>query len=255
MNIEVMTSPLRHRRKKRRSISLTQPRYRWELLPKVASNIEYGNRSQAHRDLDALLESFARDSGHDLELQKIRCFQTMSAVMRGARRGGAAADALFKDHLVTLNAISKLKSWRAVVRSMHKYVDHLFTQTADAGKNANSGMRSKVDRVLAGIRASLSRPRTLEHYAGELRVSTGHLSRSFTAIVGRPFRDEVRRLRNEEACRLLVHSQLKLAAIAARVGMQSASQFIADFRRDLGITPAQYRKRHPRRRPVREFAL
>ena len=131
MNIEVMTSRLRHRRRKSDDASRAPYRYRWELLPKVASNIEYGNRVQAHRDLDALLLSFSRDSGHDLELQKIRCFQTMSAVMRGARRGGAAADALFKDHLDTLNAISKLKSWRAVARAMHTYVDHLFTQTRE----------------------------------------------------------------------------------------------------------------------------
>lgn len=244
-----MTS--RRSTKKSRTQRGAPRRYRWELLPKLASEIEYGMRAQAHRDLDALIALFIRDSA-TLALGKIRCCQTMSACMRGARRGGGDSDVLFDEHLAMLEAVSRLKSWKQLARSMHAYLDELLAHLAP--QKPASAMAAKVRSMLAAMRASLKNPQTLEQYAAQLNVSTGHLSRTFTASVGRPFRDEVRRLRNEEACRLLVHSALKLAEIAQRVGIASTSQFIADFRRELGITPAEYRRRHPRRRPKREFA-
>ena len=226
-------------------------RYRWELLPKLASEIEYGMGALAHRDLDALIASFVRDS-ETLSVGKIRCCQTASACMRGARRAGADSAALFDEHLALLESVARLKSWKQVTRRMHGYLDELLAHLAPQTKT--NAMAQKIRGMLAAMRASLKTPQTLEQYAAQLNVSSGHLSRTFTAMVGRPFRDEVRRMRNEEACGLLVHSQLKLAEISQRVGIASTSQFIADFRRELGITPAEYRRRHPRRRPKREFA-
>jgi AraC-like DNA-binding protein len=243
MNIEAMIS---HRQKLRAS-----KRYRWDLLPKLASEIEYGMRPEAHRNLMALIESFKRDSD-SLTVGKMRCAQTMSACMRGARRAGAPSHVLFGEHLVMLDEVSAMRSWNGVSRRLHAYLDELFEHRAP--RKQPLAMAAKVQQILSVVRASLAQPRTLEHYAAELNVSTGHLSRAFAAIVGRPFRDEIRRIRCDEACRLLVHSPLKLAEIARRVGVQSASQFIADFRREVGLTPAEYRRRHPRRRPVREFA-
>ena len=234
-----------------RKSRLIPKRYRWELLPKLASEIEYGMRPQAHRDLTTLIDSFRRDSA-TLSVGKIRCCQTASACMRGARRGGADSGALFDEHLALLDAVSKLKSWPRLTRRLHDYVDELLEHLAP--QKPSSAMAEKIRGMRESMRASLKSPRTLSQFAVQLGVSTGHLSRTFTALVGRPFRDEVRRLRNEEACGLLVHSELKLAEVAQRIGIASTSQFIADFRRELGITPAEYRRRHPKRRPKREFA-
>ena len=247
MNIEVMTS----RKKPRRAKGTASQRYRWDLLPKLASEIEYGMRGQAHRDLESLIQSFRRDSD-SLTVGKMRCAQTMSAAMRGARRAGADSHALFGEHLSMLDEVSAMRSWERVSRRLHGYLDELFAHRSPRKKPI--AMAAKIQQLLAAVRASLSQPRTLEHYAAQLNVSTGHLSRTFAAIVGRSFRDEVRRIRCDEACRLLVHAPLKVAEIARRVGVQSASQFIADFRKEVGITPAEYRRRHPGRRPVREFA-
>jgi AraC-like DNA-binding protein len=226
--------------------------YRWDLLPKLASEIEYGMRREAHRELTALIESFKHDS-INLTMGKMRCAQTMSACMRGARRAGAPSHVIFDEHLVMLDQVAAMRSWTRVVRRLHAYLDELFAHRAPH-KADSIALAGKIQQMLGSVRSTLSQPRTLEHYAEQLNVSAAHLSRTFSAIVGRPFRDEVRRIRCDEACRLLVHSQLKIAEIARRVGVQSASQFIADFRRDVGITPAEYRRRHPGRRPVREFA-
>jgi AraC-like DNA-binding protein len=245
MNNENMISA----RRRHRPVS---SRYRWDLLPKLASEIEYGMRREAHRDLDALVHSFRRDS-ESLTVGKMRCAQTMSACMRGARRAGAPSHVLFTEHLTMLDEVSAMRSWSRLSRRLHVYLDELFDHRAPR-RDEPLAMAAKIQQMLKTVRALLAHPRTLEYYAAELSVSTGHLSRTFAAIVGRPFRDEVRRIRCDEACRLLVHTPLKIAEIARRVGVQSASQFIADFRKDVGITPADYRRRHPGKRPVREFA-
>lgn len=230
----------------------SERRYRWDLLPKLASEIEYGMRPQAHRDLDALIFSFRRDSD-SLLVGKMRCAQTMSAAMRGARRAGAPSHVLFAEHLAMLDALSVLRSWNQLTRSLHNYLDELFERRAPR-RSEPLGMAAKIQQMLTAVRTSLAHPRSLDEHAAALNISASHLSRTFSRMVGRPFRDEVRRIRCDEACRLLVHSPLKIAEIARRVGVRSASQFIADFRREVGITPADYRRRHPRKRPLREFA-
>src|SRR5437588_473745 len=102
-----MTSPPRARGSrplKKRVKKRAPTRYRWELLPKLASQVEYGMRAEAHRNLDALIEQFKRDSDR-LSVGKIRCCQTMSACMRGARRAGADSETLFRDHITLLEDV------------------------------------------------------------------------------------------------------------------------------------------------------
>jgi AraC-like DNA-binding protein len=93
------------------------------------------------------------------------------------------------------------------------------------------------------LRASLHDPKTLAQYADELGLSTGHLSRTFATVAGRPFRDEIRRLRMEAALRLLKKPEKKIAAIALELGLRSPSQFVADFRRYHGVSPGKFRRR------------
>ena len=46
----------------------------------------------------------------------------------------------------------------------------------------------------------------------------------------------------ERAAELLRDSSLSVLGVAQSVGYSSASQFTAAFRRQYGVTPAQYRK-------------
>lgn len=213
--------------------------YRWELLPKLATEIEFGRRKEARRDLSDLLAIFARQCGPNLTLRKMRCAQTASACLRGARCGGGSSAALLAEHLVFLERLSTLRAWPGVRQAMRRYVDDLIGRV-------QPGVRSRMERVVAAIRADLlqtpGETRSLAQYAAELELSEGHLSRSFAAVAGRPFREEVRRVRSETAKRLLLETREKVGSIAHRVGLRSASQFVADFRAYTGVTPGQFRR-------------
>ncbi len=212
--------------------------YNWDLLPKLASEVEHARRREALCDLKELLAILARDCGPDLTLRKMRCAQVMSACIRGARRGGGASGILMQDHLKFLQKLSQLRTWGGACAAMRRGIAKLVDQVEPSRRRRPERL---VREILRDLSNSLGEPRTLAQYARELDLSTGHLSRLFKSVAGRPFRDELRRLRSEAAMALLRETSLKVAAIAGRVGLRSASQFIADFKRQTGVTPAQFR--------------
>ncbi len=91
-----------------------------------------------------------------------------------------------------------------------------------------------------------------EHFAEDISVADAagyvFLSQGYFA---RAFRDEMNmspmayliRIRVENACELLKRADLKVSAIANRVGFSSPQRFNAAFRKQMGMTPMEYRRR------------
>ncbi len=99
--------------------------------------------------------------------------------------------------------------------------------------------------LLAQLRTHLRhdpRAATLATAAGALRMSTRTLQREL-ARLDTSFSDELRHVRVGAAESLLVHSDLKIEAIAARVGFGNASRMSATLRRDRNLTASGLRAR------------
>ena len=73
-------------------------------------------------------------------------------------------------------------------------------------------------------------------------LSTTAFKASFRRLYGQPVHTWLRQRRMERAAQLLRDSSLSVLGVAQSVGYGSASQFTAAFRRQYGVTPAQYRK-------------
>jgi AraC-like DNA-binding protein len=216
-------------------------RYPWELPERLGLRIELGERAQAHQAMRRLLRLMTEQGPTRFEVRKYRCAVALSRCTNGARRGGAASDALLELFWKRFEELTQLRSWKSVQRHMHRFVDELLDQVRPEG-------RSKIEEIVAWIREdledTLDSPKTLTEYADEVGVSRTYLSRFFPVIVGRTFREEQQRVRTEMACELLRQTALKVGVIARRLGMRDPSQFIAVFRRATGLTPAAYRRRH-----------
>jgi AraC family transcriptional regulator len=74
-------------------------------------------------------------------------------------------------------------------------------------------------------------------------VTPATLARAYRAEFRMSLGERVRRLRIEAAARELLASREPLAAIAARAGFYDQSHFTGLFRRYVGVTPAEYRRR------------
>jgi AraC family transcriptional activator of pobA len=78
-------------------------------------------------------------------------------------------------------------------------------------------------------------------YATQLHISAGHLSEVIKAQTGRPAIKHLHERLVLEARRLLLHTQQPLKEIAYDLGFQDASYFNRFFKREAGLTPADYR--------------
>ena len=86
--------------------------------------------------------------------------------------------------------------------------------------------------------------RRVDHVALERAsgLSPSRLQALFREVTGHPPLDYLRRLRVEEARRLLADSRLSVKEVAARTGFRDTSHFSKVFRRIDGLAPAHYRE-------------
>lgn len=101
--------------------------------------------------------------------------------------------------------------------------------------------RDRVQAIVRHLAAHLAEP--LDHAALERLsgLSTSRLQAVFREVTGYPPLDYLRRLRVEEARRLLADQRLSVKEIAARTGFRDTSHFSKVFRRIDGLSPAHHR--------------
>lgn len=81
------------------------------------------------------------------------------------------------------------------------------------------------------------------HYAGEVGVTTGTLSRTLTKLTGRTAKQLILDRLMLEAVRLLRFSDLSVKEIAARLGFSDQFAFSKAFKRQRGAAPVEFRGR------------
>lgn len=116
----------------------------------------------------------------------------------------------------------------------------LSSQPADGESESGSSdvVAAAVDYIFENLN---SEPRLLvaAQIAG---MSESAFSRHFKSASGQTFSRMVKRLRLTQACRLLEHTHMTVAAIAHSVGYSNLSNFNRRFRDEHGTTPSDYRK-------------
>lgn len=118
-----------------------------------------------------------------------------------------------------------------------------FCQRAGAAK-LPKGVSAEISRCMNYIQSHTNGPIAVEDVAAQIHRSGSYLMRRFKAETGMRVGDYITKCKLEEACDLLVYGQRSLAEISAYLGYSSQSYFQNVFKKQLGVTPAQYRKRH-----------
>jgi AraC family transcriptional regulator len=108
-----------------------------------------------------------------------------------------------------------------------------------AGHPPPAWLRRTHDFLMDGV----GRVPTLTQLAEEAGVHPAHLARAFRAQYGCAVGTFVRRRRIEAAAHDLATTSATIAGIAAMHGFVDQSHFTRQFRRQLGLTPREYRQR------------
>jgi AraC family transcriptional regulator len=123
-------------------------------------------------------------------------------------------------------------------------------EAADTIQRARSALKpgklcySEIERLCRVIDAAPhGRETRLEQLAQRFAISPRHLSRSFKAATGTTVHSYMQRARINRAKALLRENALSLKEIAHVLGFSDASHLSAEFRRQVGYPPSEYRAR------------
>jgi AraC family transcriptional regulator len=120
------------------------------------------------------------------------------------------------------------------------YSGHVYREMHSLGAHG-----TKLRRCIEHIHRNIDQPLPLAHLAIMAGMSKFHFAKSFRQALGIPPHQYLVQARMETARRLLGDEVMSLAEIASRVGYSDTGQFCSQFRKRVGLSPAQYR-RHAR---------
>jgi AraC-like DNA-binding protein len=123
------------------------------------------------------------------------------------------------------------------------------TMAADAAAGETEGSEGDRRRAYLVTRAKdyllrhLDQPLTLGRVAAHVGVSEQHLARLFRQATGQTVFEYVRLMRFEAAKSYLSGSDRNVAEVARLTGFTSLPVFSRTFRREVGVSPSEYRRR------------
>jgi len=99
-----------------------------------------------------------------------------------------------------------------------------------------------IEAAMEWVERHFREPFDLERLAAELHLTTYHLSHLFKESTGSTISDYVTARRMKEACLLLTSTDLPINRIAYQIGRFSTSYFSTLFKRQMDVTPREYRE-------------
>ena len=107
----------------------------------------------------------------------------------------------------------------------------------------NTTYDATISGIFLLIEKNIEQPLTIEMLAAKANMSPALFRKRFTATAGMSVHSYVMKERIERACELIDECNLPLATIAVQCGFSSQSHMTKIFRRELGATPAELRRR------------
>lgn len=167
---------------------------------------------------------------------------------RLAREGSSISWAEWKtgwDKTIALSDKQLVATRRWLILAVKELMRELDADPRMGGRD--KALPGLVHRVCTIVRERHSEPLRLSSIARSCGVTAEHMSRMFHQATGLRFRDYLREVRMNEACRLLMDHHLKIAEIADEVGHSSISRFNKAFKEYMGMTPGEWRRRSRRK--------
>src|SRR5690606_25050343 len=100
---------------------------------------------------------------------------------------------------------------------------------------------AKVVAAMQVLERRFTGPVTLDETARHVGLSASHFAHLFKKYMTVSFTDWLRRRRMREAMRLLRETDINVREIAQRVGFDNPSYFHRQFKREIGVSPLQFR--------------
>ncbi|MDD2980741.1 MAG: response regulator [Hespellia sp.] len=141
-----------------------------------------------------------------------------------------------QQYLSTINKLSNAKTMPEITRYITEYFD------AADNHISNNHYSKLVSETIKLIHLSYKEPLTLSSAASRLSITPQYLSKLFTQETTQTFIDYLTSVRMEKAKSLLTTTDKQVHIIGGEVGYPDARYFCTLFKKQVGLTPNQFRK-------------
>jgi AraC-like DNA-binding protein len=217
-----------------------ETRHPWpfEQERRLLALIRAGDANGARKHLNNLLAAMFLDSPRHPVLQA-RCVELLGYLVRSAIEDSPMLEPLILDHRGWIDSLIRAPDFETICVAVRDALDAFMNRVATQGYNRTSlPVRQALDYLAQHYTGSVSL-NAVAKAAGLSRFRTAHLLKDTT---GQTLGQHVKRLRVEEACRLLETTTRPYADIAGALGFADQSHFIRHFKDLTGSTPGQYRR-------------
>jgi len=128
--------------------------------------------------------------------------------------------------------------------SAEETLEHIEAALRRSNRSATEETREIVRRAIVHIHRHYGEPLTRKEIAKGVNLSARHLDRCFREQMGITPMTYLSRFRLRQSRRLLESSPLNISEVAATVGFSDSGYFSRVFRRDMGMSPSEYRRTH-----------
>jgi len=214
-----------------------EERYPFEIEMDIIQSLRSGKKTEAEGLIGRFLEEVLSHHGTEVHVQQ-NMLQLLGSIQHMILQSGVSTFRLYQganmfDLLSQIREPGKMLSW------MKERVIAPFLLERDA--RASMQLKQIVERTTEYIQANYMKNISLESCADLVGTNSYTLSKLFKHITGVNFIDYVTELRLDKAKELLSKSELKINDIAEEVGYQQR-YFNRIFKKQVGITPTQYRE-------------
>ena len=129
--------------------------------------------------------------------------------------------------------------WKELVCHLHESLEE---HDAPAADGARMRRNQRIKEILSYIREHFTEKITLDEIAKHLPLSTNECCRFFKKNMNCTLFEYITEYRLSKSMELLEHTDLPVSQIAYESGFGSSSYFIEKFRKNVGMTPAAFRK-------------
>ncbi|NUU79215.1 helix-turn-helix domain-containing protein [Paenibacillus xylanilyticus] len=202
---------------------------------KLEQSLKQGNESVAIQMIADTIDTI-QDEPLQVHLLRCICFDLLNAFLRTASELGM--DGVFAN-------IPELTSFETLEELENRLLSLAGDICAQVERNTETSESSLMDDILAYVDEQFADyTLSLEHVALKFAISTSYLSRSFKEKTGSNFSQYVWQRRVDEVIRLLENTTAPLKEIIEQVGYLDTPNFIRKFKKEIGLTPGQYRKEY-----------
>lgn len=190
----------------------------WALQP-----VEPDNLQHAQAVIKGMAEGFKRTVRHMLNV-------SISFIFHEKLMEWECATQPFEN--LKLIAVNQLESSSELALAGIEYFED---------KNSSLSEKSFVNRLMAYIQEHLDGDLSLCTLSDKLHLNPSYLSRRFKELTGRTLSEVILELRMKTACDLLKTTSYRISEIAQMVGYETAANFSKVFKKEMKMTPREYR--------------